>query len=57
MESCKNGFAFALSENDRELFMEMIEKWNKYADAMNVKSEPVTRVDIYCINTRTTEND
>ena len=39
IESWKNGFAYALRADDRELFMTMIEDCNKYANAINAKGE------------------
>jgi predicted oxidoreductase (fatty acid repression mutant protein) len=41
IESWKNGFGSVLRADDRELFMEMIEDCDKYADAINAKGEPL----------------
>jgi hypothetical protein len=47
IKSWKNGFAFALRTDDRELFMEMIEDCNKYADAINAKGEPLATESLF----------
>jgi hypothetical protein len=47
IESWKNGFAYALRAEDRELFVKMIECCNKYADAINVKGEPSTTESVF----------
>ena len=38
IESWKNGFAFALCAEDRELFMEMLEDCNKYTKSLSQNS-------------------
>ncbi len=47
IESWKNGFAYALRTEDRELFMEMIEDCNKYGDAINAKGELFTTESLF----------
>lgn len=47
IESWKNGFAYALRAEDRELFIEMIEDCNKYADAIRAKGEPFTTESLF----------
>jgi hypothetical protein len=47
IESWKNGFAYALRAEDRELFMIMIEDCNKYIEAIKAKGEPFTTESLF----------
>lgn len=47
IESWKNGFAYALRAEDRELFIEMIKDCNKYTDAIRAKGEPFTAESLF----------
>ncbi|MGA9843128.1 MAG: hypothetical protein WBP64_21330 [Nitrososphaeraceae archaeon] len=49
IESWKNGFAFALCAEDRELFMEMLEDCNKYTNAITDKGEPFTTESLFIV--------
>lgn len=49
IESWKNGFAFALCAEDRELFMEMLEGCNKYTNAITDKGEPFTTESLFIV--------
>jgi hypothetical protein len=47
IKSWKNGFAFALRPEDRELFMEMIEGCNKYTDSIAARGKQFTTESLF----------